>query len=941
MSSSPFPVFYEKLKDGSNKKIISFSIYGEKPLYYLGAELNIKEAKEIYPGWICRFYCTKDVPNLEKLKELDCEVIVPDLPSPPIYWRILACDDPNVDVCIQRDSDSVVNSREKVAVDEWINSDKTLHFMHDCSQGHFHKIMAGMWGIKKTDKFDFTEELISFFKSKNYASIDQDNLEGGWGSGRATYFDDQNFLSEIMYNCFSDDYMEHGQENDFPPHEPLKYGGFVGDRVFASEVLVDDNFLDKDEIFIQSHLSIDDQMPLNGMIRHLHETGKKIIFAVRESNLNLIKYCLSDLDNLEFKILVGDEDGVDSYAKDYDLSKTSLLALGNYGRQIHNVSDLIDKCYMQANLPVEYKSSKFFIPEDIEGDTQLKPQELEILNKYKSNLLPAETIEEISLKIDPSISKEPFAAFVLNENGEVNLDKILQRPKSTHGFLIDGLRELSEKYIKPNSTIVEIGCYMGESAEIFLESGNVDKIYCVDPWENNYDSSDESSHKAPMEFVEKSFDDRVSRFGDKVVKLKMTAERAFELIADESVDLVYLDGEHTYEANERYLNLYNPKLKHDGYMCGHDWGFGEPGGTGHSQTEAIRRFFKSEPIDIFQDNSWVYDKFSWEDQINKFNIQKNKTRIAFHTNEIGVRGSEWATYKYAHYNERILNNESIYIAGPTTSQFERPESHKVFSERFKVFRYNEWSEVDEILKIEDIDILYMHKGGHNDGKFSTNVKTCVHSVFQMCDPHGDRYAYISEWLSKVMGGGKHPFVPYMVEEFSDIGNLRLELKIPEDAIVLGRLGGPDQFDIDYVHEAIRNILNERDDIYFLFGFTNEFVSHPRVIHYPPFCDDVFKSRFISTCDGMIHARTMGESFGLAIAEFSAANKPVITLNGGNDQAHLDMLGDTALYYNNYDEVFNIFKTFDKNLLSKNWDVYSERFSPELVMSKFKEVFIDA
>ena len=23
---------------------------------------------------------------------------------------------------------------------------KTLHFMHDCKAGHFHKIMAGMWG---------------------------------------------------------------------------------------------------------------------------------------------------------------------------------------------------------------------------------------------------------------------------------------------------------------------------------------------------------------------------------------------------------------------------------------------------------------------------------------------------------------------------------------------------------------------------------------------------------------------------------------------------------------------------------------------------------------------------------------------------------------------------------------------------------------------------
>ena len=131
---SPFPVFYEKLHQGSNKKVISFSLYGVKPLYYLGAEKNIQEAKEIYPDYICRFYCTKDVPNLEKLKSLaesgECELIIPNLPSPPVFWRILACDDPNVDVCLQRDCDSIVNCREKVAVDEWIDSGKTLHFMY-------------------------------------------------------------------------------------------------------------------------------------------------------------------------------------------------------------------------------------------------------------------------------------------------------------------------------------------------------------------------------------------------------------------------------------------------------------------------------------------------------------------------------------------------------------------------------------------------------------------------------------------------------------------------------------------------------------------------------------------------------------------------------------------------------------------------------------------
>jgi hypothetical protein len=719
--TSPFPVFYEKLQQGSSKKIISFCLYGSKPLYYLGAEKNIEEAKKIYPDYMCRFYCTKDVPNLNKLKILaengECELIVPNLTSPPVFWRILACDDPNVEICLQRDCDSIVNDRERVAVEEWLKSGKTLHFMHDCQRGHFHKIMAGMWGIKKTDKFNFTEELKNFYTHKQYGEIDPNNITEGWGSGKATYFDDQYFLKDILYERFKDDYIEHGEENPFPNHEPLKYGSFVGDRVFASDLLKQKNSTDKNKIFIQSHLAIDDQMPLNGMIRHFCETKEKVIFAVRQDNYNLINYCLSDLDNLDYQILKGNEDGVDFYANSYDSNEIGLVALGNYGDNVGGSYSFIDKCYVQAGLDPNIKKDKFHIPNT--PTNILSEQETDKLNHYKNQLQ--------------------------------------------------------------------------------IESS----------------------------------------------------------------------------------------------------------------------------------------------QLDPFNINKNKVRIAFHTNEIGVRGSEWATYKYAHHNEKILGNESIYIAGPTTSQFERPESHKAFSERFKVYRYDNWTEVDDILKAENIDIMYMHKGGNNDGKYSKIVKTCIHSVFQMCDPHGDKYAYISEWLSQVMGEGKYPFVPYMIDSPNEQSNLRQELNIPNEAIVFGRLGGPDQFDIPFVHEAIKQVLSEREDVYFLFGFTNEFVSHPRVIHYPPFCDESFKAKFINSCDAMIHARNMGESFGLAIAEFSSKNKPIITLNGGNDKAHLQMLGNKALYYNDYEEVYSILRNFTKDICSfRNWDAYSEKYNPNSVMQKFKEVFID-
>jgi len=54
-----------------------------------------------------------------------------------------------------------------------------------------------------------------------------------------------------------------------------------------------------------------------------------------------------------------------------------------------------------------------------------------------------------------------------------------------------------------------------------------------------------------------------------------------------------------------------------------------------------------------------------------------------------------------------------------------------------------------------------------------------------------------------------------------------------------------------------------------------------------------------------------------------------------------MLGNQALYYNDYDEVYSILKNFNKDVCNfRNWDAYSEKYNPHSVMQKFKEVFID-
>jgi hypothetical protein len=63
-------------------------------------------------------------------------------------WRFEAIDDPEVEVMMSRDTDSRFWLREKLAVDEWLNSDCIFHIMRDHPY-HFFPILAGMFGTKK------------------------------------------------------------------------------------------------------------------------------------------------------------------------------------------------------------------------------------------------------------------------------------------------------------------------------------------------------------------------------------------------------------------------------------------------------------------------------------------------------------------------------------------------------------------------------------------------------------------------------------------------------------------------------------------------------------------------------------------------------------------------------------------------------------------------
>ena len=153
---------YINIQPISNKKIISFCLYDiEKKRYdpnrirrdfYKGIYVNYEAAKTIYPGWIIRIYMPYTEPSkyikiLETFK--DIEVILVDTNICLRTLRFLPYDDIDVDVWISRDLDSMVNWREKAAVDDWLTnySDKELHCMQD-SNGHCWSTLGGMIGVQ-------------------------------------------------------------------------------------------------------------------------------------------------------------------------------------------------------------------------------------------------------------------------------------------------------------------------------------------------------------------------------------------------------------------------------------------------------------------------------------------------------------------------------------------------------------------------------------------------------------------------------------------------------------------------------------------------------------------------------------------------------------------------------------------------------------------------
>lgn len=316
-------------------------------------------------------------------------------------------------------------------------------------------------------------------------------------------------------------------------------------------------------------------------------------------------------------------------------------------------------------------------------------------------------------------------------------------------------------------------------------------------------------------------------------------------------------------------------------------------------------------------------------------------KVGFHSNAITLRGTEIALFDYALYNQTLLGNESVIFYNPNVPINDLSVIEK-FKSNFQLIPYSDFSELNQRANIHKVDGMYLIKSGENDGRALTDIPNFIHAVFPQPPKefHGHSYAFVSEWLSKECSNFKIPFVPHIASLPNTETNLRNSLNIPLQSLVLGCHGGHDSFNIEFAKRTVLRALELRSDLYFLFLNIAPFGNHERLIFLRGNSDLYYKTKFVNSCNAMLHARNIGESFGLACAEFSLRNKPVITYSLSPQRSHIEILGPKAILYSNPKDLVNIILNLDaKSIKTQNWDCYSKPFSPNKVMEKFNSVFL--
>lgn len=166
-----------------------------------------------------------------------------------------------------------------------------------------------------------------------------------------------------------------------------------------------------------------------------------------------------------------------------------------------------------------------------------------------------------------------------------------------------------------NGIIVEIGVYGGASLLSIASTCKVNRnqIYAIDLWDQlKVCGGKELAPEDPILLTQKTNKSKLERLITKeqlnFIHLMQTSSTiASKKFTPGSVDLVFIDGEHTFEAVKQDIDNWWKKVKAGGVLAGHDYLYG--GKSGKDVSLAVNEFSAANRLQIHvQANCWFIRK---------------------------------------------------------------------------------------------------------------------------------------------------------------------------------------------------------------------------------------------------------------------------------------------------------------------------------------------
>lgn len=155
---------------------------------------------------------------------------------------------------------------------------------------------------------------------------------------------------------------------------------------------------------------------------------------------------------------------------------------------------------------------------------------------------------------------------------------------------------------------VEIGIWKGKSitfmAEKVRELHKIILIYAIDTFEGtSYEPSLMMDPDVASGSLYEKYLENIAPVSEYILTIRKSSHLAYKYFSDECIDVLFIDGDHCYDAVKKDIELWYPKVKPGGIISGHDFGDHAPG-----VKQAVKELIPG--FKLFDDSSsvWFYKK---------------------------------------------------------------------------------------------------------------------------------------------------------------------------------------------------------------------------------------------------------------------------------------------------------------------------------------------